>query len=61
MLTLYDDLVESIAEVHLSIASENIFSKMRSLSEDDLFVITWYTLVQSHIVYLKWGGDKIYY
>jgi hypothetical protein len=32
MLTSYDDLVESIAEVHLSIASENIFPKMRSLS-----------------------------
>jgi photosystem II cytochrome c550 len=36
--TTYDGL-ESIAEVHPSIASADIFPKMRSLSEEDLFAI----------------------
>jgi photosystem II cytochrome c550 len=58
--TTYDGL-ESIAEVHPSIASADIFPKMRSLSEEDLFAIAGHILVQPQIVSEKWGGGKIYY
>jgi len=40
--TTYDGL-ESIAEVHPSIASADIFPKMRSLSEEDLFAIAFFS------------------
>ena len=58
--TTYDGL-ESIAEIHPSIRSADIFPKMRSLTEDDLYAIAGYTLVQPKIVAEKWGGGKIYY
>jgi photosystem II cytochrome c550 len=58
--TTYDGL-ESIAEVHPSIASADIFPKMRSLSEEDLFAIAGHIMVQPQIVSEKWGGGKIYY
>jgi photosystem II cytochrome c550 len=55
------DGMESIAEVHPSISSADIFPKMRSLSEEDLFAIAGHILVQPQIVSEKWGGGKIYY
>jgi photosystem II cytochrome c550 len=58
--TTYDGL-ESIAEVHPSITSADIFPKMRSLSEEDLFAIAGHILVQPQIISEKWGGGKIYY
>lgn len=58
--TTYDGL-ESIAEVHPSISSADIFPKMRSLSEEDLFAIAGHILVQPQVVSEKWGGGKIYY
>ena len=58
--TTYDGL-ESIAEVHPSIASADIFPKMRSLTEEDLFAIAGHILVQPQIVSEKWGCGKIYY
>lgn len=58
--TTYDGL-ESIAEVHPSIASADIFPKMRSLSEEDLFAIAGHILIQPQIISEKWGGGKIYY
>jgi len=58
--TTYDGL-ESIAEVHPSIISADIFPKMRSLSEEDLFAIAGHILVQPRIISEKWGGGKIYY
>jgi len=58
--TSYDGL-ESIAEVHPSIESADIFPKMRSLSDEDLFAIAGHILVQPQIVSEKWGGGKIYY
>jgi len=58
--TTYDG-VDSIAETHPSIASADIFPKMRSLSEEDLFAIAGHILVQPQIVSEKWGGGKIYY
>lgn len=58
--TTYDGL-ESIAEIHPSIRSADIFPKMRTLTEDDLFAIAGHILVQPNIVAEKWGGGKIYY
>nr|QUE29683.1 PsbV [Erythrotrichia carnea] len=58
--TSYDG-VESIAEIHPSIKSADIFPKMRSLSDDDLFAIAGHILVQPKVVSEKWGGGKIYY
>jgi photosystem II cytochrome c550 len=58
--TTFDGL-ESIAETHPRIASADIFPKMRSLSEDDLFAIAGHILLQPKVVSEKWGGGKIYY
>lgn len=58
--TTYDGL-ESIAEIHPSIRSADIFPKMRTLTEDDLFTIAGHILIQPKIVAEKWGGGKIYY
>ena len=58
--TTYDGL-ESIAEIHPSIKSADIFTRMRSLSEDDLVAIAGHILVQPNIVAEKWGGGKTYY
>jgi photosystem II cytochrome c550 len=58
--TTYDGL-ESIAEIHPSIKSADIFPKMRTLTEDDLFTIAGHILIQPKVVAEKWGGGKIYY
>jgi photosystem II cytochrome c550 len=58
--TTFDGL-ESIAEVHPSIRSADIFPKMRTLTEDDLFAIAGHILLQPKILAEKWGGGKIYY
>ncbi len=58
--TTFDGL-ESIAEIHPSIKSADIFPKMRTLTEDDLFAIAGHILIQPKIVSEKWGGGKIYY
>ena len=58
--TTFDGL-ESIAEIHPSVASADIFPKMRSLSEDDLFAIAGHILLQPKVISEKWGGGKIYY
>jgi photosystem II cytochrome c550 len=58
--TTYDGL-ESIAELHPSTQSTDIFPKMRNLTEDDLKAIAGHILLQPKIVGDKWGGGKIYY
>ena len=58
--TSFDGL-ESIAEIHPSIKSADIFPRMRALTEDDLFTIAGHILIQPKIVAEKWGGGKIYY
>ena len=58
--TSYDGL-ESIAEVHPSIKSADIFPKMRSLNDEDLFAIGGHILLQPKLSAEKWGGGKIYY
>lgn len=51
----------SIAELHPSIKSAEIFPKMRNLTDEDLFAIAGHILVQPKIASEKWGGGKIYY
>ena len=56
----YDGL-DSISETHPSIKSADIFPKMRSLTDEDLFAIAGHILLQPKVVNEKWGGGKIYY
>jgi photosystem II cytochrome c550 len=58
--TSYDGL-ESIAEVHPSIKSADIYPRMRSLTDEDLYSISGHILLQPKILTEKWGGGKIYY
>ena len=58
--TSYDGL-ESIAEIHPSIKSADIYPRMRSLTDDDLTAIAGHIMLQPKIVTEKWGGGKIYY
>lgn len=58
--TSYDGL-ESIAEVHPSIKSADIYPRMRSLTDEDLYSIAGHIMLQPKIVTEKWGGGKIYY
>ena len=58
--TSYDGL-ESIAEVHPSIKSADIYPRMRSLTDEDLYSIAGHIMLQPKIVTEKWGGGKIYF
>jgi photosystem II cytochrome c550 len=58
--TSYDGL-ESIAEVHPSIKSADVYPRMRSLTDEDLYSISGHILLQPKIVTEKWGGGKTYY
>ena len=55
------DGTDSISELHPSIKSADIFPKMRSLTDEDLFAIAGHILLQPKVVNEKWGGGKIYY
>jgi photosystem II cytochrome c550 len=55
------DGVTSIDELHPNINKADIFPKMRTLSEEDLFAISGHILLQPKILNEKWGGGKIYY
>jgi photosystem II cytochrome c550 len=58
--TTYDGL-ESIAEVHPSIKSADIYPRMRSLTDEDLTAIAGHILLSPKVQSEKWGGGKIYY
>lgn len=58
--TTYDGL-DSIAELHPSTQSTDIFPKMRNLTEEDLVAIAGHILFQPKVVGAKWAGGKIYY
>ena len=58
--TSYDGL-DSIAEVHPSIKSADLYPRMRSVTDEDLVAISGHILLQPKIVAEKWGGGKIYY
>lgn len=57
--TTYDGFIE-ISEFHPSIKSADIYPEMRNLTEDDLYAIAGYILVQPKILGKQWGGGKIY-
>jgi len=56
----YDGAI-SIAELHPSIKSAEIFPRMKNLTDDDLFAIAGHILIQPKLDADKWGGGKIYY
>jgi photosystem II cytochrome c550 len=56
----YDGL-ESIAEIHPSIKSADIYPRMRSLTDEDLYSIAGHIMLSPKIQTEKWGGGKIYY
>lgn len=58
--TTYDGL-ESIAEIHPSIKSADIYPRMRSVTDEDLTAIAGHILLQPKVISEKWGGGKIYY
>lgn len=58
--TTYDGQ-QSIAELHPSTQSTDIFPKMRNLTDDNLKAIAGHILLQPKVVGIKWGGGKIYY
>lgn len=58
--TSYDGL-ESIAEVHPSIKSADIYPRMRSLTDEDLTAISGHILLSPKVLTEKWGGGKTYY
>ena len=58
--TTYDGL-DSIAEVHPSIKSADIYPRMRSLTDEDLYSIASHIMLAPKILSEKWGGGKIYY
>lgn len=57
--TTYDG-ENSIAELHPSTSSADIFPEMRNLSDNDLADIAGYILVQPKILGSQWGGGKAY-
>ena len=58
--TSYDG-VDSIAEVHPSIKSADLYPRMRSVTDEDLYAISGHILLQPKILTEKWGGGKTYY
>ena len=58
--TTYDGL-ESIAETHPSVKSADIYPRMRSLTDEDLYSIAGHIMLSPKILTEKWGGGKIYY
>lgn len=58
--TTYDGL-DSIAEVHPSIKSADIYPRMRSLTDEDLYSIAGHIMLSPKILTEKWGGGKTYY
>lgn len=51
----------SIADVHPSIRSNDIFVKMRDLDDEDLREMAGYILVAPKVQGMQWGGGKIYF
>ena len=51
----------SIADVHPSIRSSDIFVKMRDLDDEDLRLMAGYILTAPKVQGMQWGGGKIYF
>ena len=57
--TTYDGDIE-IYEFHPAIRSADIFPEMRNLSENDLYAIAGYILIEQKLRGISWGGGKVY-
>lgn len=55
--TTYDGF-EEISEIHPSLKSADIYPKMRNLTEDDLYSIAGYILLEPKVRGVQWGGGK---
>jgi photosystem II cytochrome c550 len=55
--TTYDGF-EEISELHPSLKSADIYPKMRNLTEDDLYSIAGYILLEPKVRGVQWGGGK---
>ena len=51
----------SIADLHPSLRSADVFVKMRDLNDEDLRRIAGYILVAPKVQGQQWGGGKIYF
>lgn len=51
----------SIADVHPSLRSSDIFVKMRDLDEQDLRLMAGFILTAPKVQGVQWGGGKIYF
>ena len=51
----------SIADVHPSIRSSDVFVKMRDLNDEDLRLMAGFILVAPKVQGSAWGGGKIYF
>jgi len=58
--TTYDGL-RDISETHPSIKSADLFPKMRSMKQQDLYDMSAYILYMNFTIPEKWGGGKQYY
>jgi photosystem II cytochrome c550 len=58
--TTYDG-EQSIAEIHPSLKSADIYPSMRNLTDEDLTDIAGHILIQPKVMGEKWGGGKIYF
>lgn len=51
----------SIADLHPSMSSSDVFVKMRDLDDEDLRLIAGYILVAPKVQGIQWGGGKAYF
>ena len=51
----------SIADVHPSIRSSDVFVKMRDLNDEDLRLMAGFILTAPNVQGASWGGGKIYF
>jgi photosystem II cytochrome c550 len=51
----------SIADIHPSIRSSDIFVKMRDLDDEDLRLMAGFILTAPKVQGVQWGGGKIYF
>lgn len=58
--TTYDGET-SIAELHPSKRSADLFPEMRNLTDENLTAIAGHILIQPKVVGTRWGGGKVYY
>mmetsp|Transcript_18512 Transcript_18512/g.32419 ORF Transcript_18512/g.32419 Transcript_18512/m.32419 type:complete len:218 (+) Transcript_18512:83-736(+) len=58
--TTYDGL-KDISEIHPSVKAADVWPKMRSMNQQDLYDMSAYILYMNQTIPEKWGGGKQYY